>query len=63
MTSANTKTSTCPVSIRFPLDRYKMFQKLYPYCFSRFIKLCVIRAVKDKDFFNEIYFNTICDEV
>lgn len=47
-----------PFSFRISTKDKKLFQRLYPYCMSRFIKRCINRACKDKNFFNEVYFNT-----
>lgn len=45
-----------PFSFRISKKDRDEFQRLYPYCLSRFIKLCINKAVTDKQFFNEIYF-------
>lgn len=34
------------------------FQKKYPYCLSRFLILCIKYAIRDKKFFDAVYFNT-----
>lgn len=47
-----------PISFRLDTNLNNNFQKLYPWCLSRFLKNCVIRAVNSKEFFQEIYFNT-----
>lgn len=32
------------------------FKKKFPNCFSRFVRNCMIKAVSDKKFFDEIFF-------
>lgn len=51
------KSDSTPFSFRILKSDRDDFQRLYPYCLSRFIKLCIKRAVSDKQFFNEIFFN------
>lgn len=43
--------------VSFRLDKVTRdtFQKLYPYCLTRFIKKCILLAIKNKDFFIKIY--------
>lgn len=53
------KKDSSPFSFRISTDDKNNFQKLYPYCLSRFIKLCVKRAVTDPKFFQNIYFNEV----
>lgn len=52
------RNDSSPFSFRISTKDKNLFQRLYPYCMSRFIKLCINRACKDKNFFNEVYFNT-----
>lgn len=47
-----------PFSFRISKNDKELFQRLYPYCMSRFIKRCIHLACKDKNFFNEVYFQT-----
>lgn len=49
--------NTCPFSFRISKEDKDLFQSQYPYCLSRFVKLCINKASKDRSFFNEIYFN------
>lgn len=51
------KEDSSPFSFRINKQDKNTFQKLYPYCLSRFIKLCISKAVRDPEFFNKIYFN------
>lgn len=51
------KADSTPFSFRINKQDRDDFQRLYPYCLSRFIKLCINKAVKDKQFFNDIYFD------
>lgn len=50
------KVSSCPMSIRIDKDDNNMFQKLYPYCMSQFIKKAIKLAIADKKFFDKVYF-------
>lgn len=52
------KNNSSPFSMRIDTEARNTFQRLYPYCLSRFIKLCIFRAIKNPSFFNEVYFNT-----
>lgn len=54
-----TKEKSSPFSFRINKQEKNNFQKLYPYCLSRFLKLCIKKAVNDKKFFNEIYFSEV----
>ena len=49
---------TSPYSMRIDKNDRDVFQRLYPYCLSRFIKLCIKKAIKNPSFFNDVYFNT-----
>lgn len=49
--------NTTPFSFRVNKADKDLFQRQYPYCLSRFIKLCIKKAASDPQFFNEIYFN------
>lgn len=51
------KNTSVPFSFRIDSKDKDLFQRQYPYCMSRFIKLCLKKAVSDPSFFNEIYFN------
>lgn len=51
------KEDSAPFSFRILKKDRDEFQRLYPYCLSRFVKLCIKKAVSDKQFFNEIYFD------
>lgn len=53
------KEKSSPFSFRISTQDKNNFQKLYPYCLSRFIKRCISKAVNDKNFFNQIYFNEV----
>lgn len=48
---------TSPYSMRIEVKDRNNFQRLYPYCLSRFIKLCIKNAIKNPSFFNDVYFN------
>lgn len=47
------------ISFRCPESVRDDFQKKYPYCLSRFILKCLIFAIKDKQFFDSVYFSDI----
>lgn len=51
------KLESTPFSFRINKKDKDTFQRLYPYCLSRFVKLCISRAVADPKFFKEIYFS------
>lgn len=51
------KEDSAPFSFRINKKDKDTFQRLYPYCLSRFIKLCISIAVRDPEFFKKIYFN------
>lgn len=53
------KEDSAPFSFRINKQDKHTFQNLYPYCLSRFIKLCIKKAVNDKQFFNQIYFGEV----
>lgn len=53
------KNKSSPFSFRISIEDKNNFQKLYPYCLSRFVKLCIKKAVSDKQFFNKIYFGEV----
>ena len=48
--------TTTPTSIRLDTNDSQLFQRLYPYCLSRFVKNCVKMALNDRHFFDKIYF-------
>lgn len=50
------KNESIPFSFRINKKDKDTFQRLYPYCLSRFVKLCISRAVSDPMFFKQIYF-------
>ena len=50
------KNASSPFSFRINSEEKQIFQSLYPYCMSRFIKRCISIAIKDKHFFNQVYF-------
>ena len=45
------------ISFRLDKDKRDMFQKLYPFCLSRFLRKCIIAAIKNRQLFNDIYFS------
>lgn len=51
------ENKSSPFSMRISTEHRNLFQRLYPYCLSRFIKLCIKRAIEDPSFFNDVYFN------
>lgn len=53
------KDKSSPFSFRISTEDKNLFQRLYPYCLSRFIKLCIKKAVQDKQFFNDIFFSEV----
>lgn len=53
------KINSTPFSMRIDTADRNKFQELYPYCLSRFIKICIKKAVKDKKFFQNIYFSEV----
>lgn len=54
-----TKRPKTTVSCQCPPDIKDRFQRLYPYTLSRFLILCMKKALKDKTFFDNIYFGEI----
>lgn len=53
------KEKSSPFSFRVSTEDKNVFQHLYPYCMSRFIKICIKKAIKDKSFFNSIFFSEV----
>lgn len=51
--SKDTKSN---LSFRLPLTLRNRFQRQYPYCMSRFLVNCIKCALKDKQFFESVYF-------
>lgn len=37
---------------------YSLFQKKYPQVASQFLRRCVIRSIKDSNFFQQVFFET-----
>lgn len=50
--------SSHPMSLRIDMNDNKMFQKLYPYCLSQFVRKAVKLAISDKKFFDKVFFST-----
>lgn len=53
------RDKSSPFSFRISTEDKNVFQRLYPYCMSRFIKLCIKKAIQDKSFFNSIFFSEV----
>lgn len=51
--------NTPTISFRCDKTTRDTFQRLYPYCLTRFIKKCILLAVKNKEFFQKVYFEEI----
>lgn len=51
------------VSIRVDEHDLFTFKKNYPSCLARFISICVKMAIKDRKFFDKIFFNNEFSEV
>lgn len=49
---------THPMSLRIDMNDNKMFQQLYPYCLSQFVRKAVKLAIADKKFFDKVFFCT-----
>lgn len=37
-------------------EQIQMFERLYPRCRTRFLSLCIEKALNDKDFFTSVFF-------
>lgn len=44
------------ISCACPEDIKSRYNELYPYTLSRFLILCIKKAVSDKNFFDSVYF-------
>lgn len=51
--------NSSPFSLRVSTEDKNSFQRLYPYCLSRFLKLCIKKAVANPQFFKDIYFSEV----
>lgn len=39
-------------------EQIQMFERLYPRCRTRFLSLCIEKALNDKDFFTRVFFES-----
>lgn len=51
------KTSNVYTRFSLPADLQKHYQSCYPYTMARFLRRCMELAIKDKLFFEKVYFN------
>lgn len=45
------------ISFRLDKNIRDNFQRLYPFCLSRFLRKCILAAIKNRELFNQIYFS------
>ena len=47
------------ISLTFAKDDYVLFERLYPNCLSKFLRNCIRYSLRDKKFFEQIYFEDL----
>lgn len=53
------KPKTKQVTAYIPETLYKAYSIRYPHTFSTFIRNCVVKSVRDKEFFKSILFDVL----
>lgn len=53
------KKNTRLSSYYLPVELLESFQRSYPRLLTTFIRRCMIRSLRDKDFFDDVFFGTV----
>ena len=53
----NKKTKNKQISFQLNSELSDLYQKKYPYTLSIFLRKCVEKSLKSKDFFDTVYFD------
>lgn len=65
----NHKERYCPminknnhrISLVFPKQHYLDFEHYFPSCLSKFLRNAIVYAIKDRKFFEQVYFEELDD--